>query len=156
MQLSIIAVGHRMPGWVDAAFDEYAARMPPDLRLVLKEVRPEARTDGRTVDAMMANEAERIRAALPRHGVCVALDERGDDLDSIALSKRLAAWRADGDDVAFLIGGADGLDARLRREAQMRMRLSSMTLPHALARVVLAEQLYRAWTILQNHPYHRA
>ncbi len=145
-----------MPAWVDAAFDDYASRMPPDLRIVLREVRPEARTTGRSVEAMMLGEAERLRQALPKRGPRVALDERGRDLPSTALSALLESWRADGDDVAFLIGGPDGLDPALKDESQLKIRLSSLTLPHGLARVVLAEQLYRAWTIANHHPYHRA
>ena len=156
MQLVIAAVGARMPAWVDAAFEDYAARMPADLRLALREIRPESRIEGKTTVSLMAAEADRMRAALPRHGPRVALDERGRDLTSMELAGMLEQWRADGDDVAFLIGGADGLDAGLKAEASMRLRLSSLTLPHALARVVLAEQLYRAWSITQKHPYHRA
>lgn len=156
MLLVIVAVGSRMPPWVDLAFDDYAGRMPADLRIVLKEIRPEPRTAGKTVDAMMAAEGERLRLALPKHGLRIALDEHGRDLTSIELSKLIGSWRADGDDVSFLVGGPDGLDPSVKAEANMRMRLSSMTLPHGLARVLLAEQLYRAWSITQNHPYHRA
>lgn len=156
MQLVVAAVGSRMPGWVDAAFTDYAARMPPELRIDLREVRPEPRTAGKPVEAMMAAEAERLRQVLPKHGPLIALDEHGRDLTSTALATLIEAWRADGDDVAFLVGGPDGLDAGLKAEARMRVRLSSLTLPHGLARVVLAEQLYRAWSITQNHPYHRA
>ncbi len=156
MQLVIVAVGSRMPSWVDAAFDDYASRMPPDCRIVLREVRPESRTAGRTVDAMMAAEADRIRAALPKRGPRIALDERGRDLTSRALADALVGWREAGDDAAFVIGGPDGLAPALKAEATTSLRLSSLTLPHGLARVVLAEQLYRAWSIVQNHPYHRA
>ena len=156
MQIVIAAVGSRMPTWVDQAFDDYAGRMPTDLRLVLKEVRAEPRTAGRTVEAMMHAEAERLRAALPKHGLRIALDERGQGVTSRELATLLEQWRGDGDDVAFLIGGPDGLEAALKREAGLRMRLSTLTLPHGMVRVVLAEQLYRAWSITQNHPYHRA
>ncbi len=159
MQLIVAAVGSRMPTWVDQAFDDYAGRMPPELRVVLREVRPEPRTAGKTVEAMMTAEAERLRATMVRSGsrepTVVALDELGRDLSSLDLSKSLVQWRDAGDDVCFLIGGPDGLDAALKAEARMRLRLSSMTLPHGLARVLLAEQLYRAWTITQQHPYHR-
>lgn len=156
MQLVIAAVGARMPAWVDAAYQDYAARMPVDLKITLREIRPESRIAGKTAVALMAAEAERLRAALPRHGPRVALDERGRDLTSVELAGLIEQWRADGDDVAFLIGGADGLDAGLKAEANVRVRVSSLTLPHALVRVVLAEQLYRAWSITQKHPYHRA
>jgi 23S rRNA (pseudouridine1915-N3)-methyltransferase len=156
MQLIIVAVGSRMPGWVDTAFADYAGRMPSDLRIVLREVRPEPRTSGKSIDAMMHAEGERIRLALPKRGARVALDERGEDLSSTALAGWIAAWRADGDDVSFIIGGPDGLDPTIKAQSGTSMRLSSLTLPHGLARVLLAEQLYRAWSITQNHPYHRA
>ena len=156
MQLVIAAVGSRMPAWVDAAFEDYAARMPADLKIALREIRPESRISGKATAALMAAEAERLRAVLPKHGPRIVLDERGQELTSVGLAGLIEQWRADGDDVAFLIGGADGLDAGLKREADMRLRLSSLTLPHALVRVVLAEQIYRAWSITQNHPYHRA
>lgn len=156
MQFVIAAVGSKMPAWVDHAFDDYASRLPAEMRVTLREVRPDPRTTGRTVEAMMHSEAERLRQALPKRGPRVALDERGRDLTSTALSSLIEGWRADGDDVAFLIGGPDGLDATLKDEAQLRMRLSSLTLPHGLARVLLVEQLYRAWTIANHHPYHRA
>ena len=156
MQFVVVAVGVRMPPWVDQAFADYAGRMPPDLRTVLREVRPEARNAGRTVEAMMQAEAERIRASLPKRSTRVVLDERGRDLASTDLAALVEQWRHDGDDVAFVIGGPDGLDATLKDDAQMRLRLSSLTLPHGMARVLLAEQLYRAWSITQNHPYHRA
>ncbi len=156
MQLVIVAVGSRMPAWVDAAFGDYASRMPPECRIVLREVRPESRTAGKTVDAMMAAEAERIRAALPKRGPRIVLDERGRDATSQAFADALAGWRDSGDDAAFVIGGPDGLARELKDEATSSLRLSSLTLPHGLARVVLAEQLYRAWSIARNHPYHRA
>lgn len=159
MQLIVVAVGSRMPTWVDQAFDDYAGRMPPELRVILREVRPEPRTAGKTVDAMMLAEGERLRTTLTRSGsrgpTVVALDEQGRDLSSLDLSRLLLQWRNDGDDVCFLIGGPDGLDDGIKGEARMRLRLSSMTLPHGLARVLLAEQLYRAWSITQQHPYHR-
>ena len=156
MQLIVVAVGSRMPAWVDIAFDDYAQRMPADCRIVLREVRPDPRTAGRTVEAMMAAEGERIRAALPKRGPRIVLDERGRDLASTELASQLTRWRSDGDDVSFIIGGPDGLDPVFKSDAHARIRLSSLTLPHALARVVLAEQLYRSWSIVQNHPYHRA
>jgi 23S rRNA (pseudouridine1915-N3)-methyltransferase len=156
LELVIVAVGTRMPAWVDAAFDDYAARMPAELRMVLREVRPEPRTSGKPVDAMRVSEGERIRSVAARRGPLVALDETGRDLTSAALAAWIDRWRADGDDVTFVIGGPDGLDPAIKAGAHATMRLSSMTLPHGLARVVLAEQLYRAWSITQNHPYHRA
>lgn len=155
MKLAVVAVGTRMPPWVDAGFAEYAKRMPRELPLELVEVKPEPRTSGKPVAVMMAAEAERLRAALPHRCRRVILDEHGRDLTTRALCERLTAWTAEGDDVAFVIGGPDGLDARFKKEAAETMRLSSLTLPHGMARVMLAEALYRAVSLLKGHPYHR-
>lgn len=151
MKLLVAAVGHRMPAWIDEGFHEYARRMPRELRLELAAVKPAAGVQGQD----KAVEAARLRAALPPGARLVALDERGQALTTAALAKQLERWRGDGRDIVFAIGGADGLDAGLLKEADLVLSLSALTLPHALARVVLAEQLYRAWTILSNHPYHR-
>ena len=156
MELCIIAVGQRMPHWVDTAFDDYAKRMPAECRLLLKEIKAEPRTTGKTVSALMAAEAERIQQALPKQAFVIALDERGKDLATQQISQQLQHWQHDTPSVAFLIGGADGLAPELKARAQAQWRLSSLTLPHALVRVMLAEQLYRAWSLLQGHPYHRA
>lgn len=155
MKLVVVAVGHRMPAWVNAGFDEYARRMPRELPLQLVEVKAEARSSGKTVAAMQAAEAQRIEAALPARCRRVILDERGADLDSAALARRLQAWQADGRDLALIVGGPDGLLPALKAGADERLRLSSLTLPHALVRPLLAEALYRAWTIVCKHPYHR-
>jgi 23S rRNA (pseudouridine1915-N3)-methyltransferase len=144
-----------MPAWVDTAFAEYAKRMPRRARLELVAVKPEPRTTGRSPQQMMAAEAGRIRAALPEGCTLVALDERGRDLTTRELAAQVEKWLAGGADVAFLVGGPDGLDAGLKEAAAARLRLSSLTLPHAMVRVLLAEQLYRAFSILDNHPYHR-
>lgn len=155
MKLLIVAVGTRMPGWVDEGFAEYAKRMPREMPLTLLEVKPEARTSGKPVAALMAAEAERLRAALPARCRRVILDERGTDMTTRVLAERLPRWAADGEDVAFLIGGPDGLDPAIKQEADETMRLSSLTLPHGLARVILAEALYRATSLTKGHPYHR-
>ena len=155
MQVIIAAVGHKMPAWITAGFDEYAKRMPADCRLQLKEIKPVDRSGSKTAATAMAIERERIEAALPKGARIIALDERGRDLSSVQLSQQLTHWQQDGRDVALVIGGADGLDAGFKAQADMLLRLSSLTLPHGMVRVVLAEQLYRAWTITQNHPYHR-
>jgi len=156
MQLLIVAVGQRMPGWVDDAFGEYAKRMPPEMRIVLREVKPEPRSSSKTAATVMAIERERIEAVLPKGALLIALDERGRDLSTVALSEQLDVWRHAGRDVALVIGGADGLDAGLKSRAEGLIRLSSLTLPHGMVRVLLAEALYRAWTVLAGHPYHRA
>jgi len=155
MKLILVAVGTRMPNWVDTAFDDFAKRMPRELPLQLVEIKAEPRTTGKTVEAMMALEAARIEAALPPRCRRVILDERGEDLTTKALAKRLERWQDGGDDIAIVVGGPDGLDPALKASAHETMRLSSLTLPHALVRVMLAEALYRAWSLSKNHPYHR-
>ncbi len=155
MKLMIVAVGTRMPTWVEAGFDEFARRMPRELPLHLVEVKAEPRTTGKTVEAMMSAEATRIEAALPPRCRRVILDERGADITTKALAQRLEAWQGEGEDVALIVGGPDGLAPTLKASADERIRLSSLTLPHALVRPLLAEALYRAWTVLKNHPYHR-
>lgn len=156
MKLIVATVGTRMPDWVLTAWDDYAKRLPADCALELREIKPEPRTSGKTPAQMMAAEARRIEAALPAGARRIALDERGRDLTTMALSQQLEKWRGDGRDVALLVGGPDGLDAGLKASCDGLIRLSSLTLPHPMVRVLLAEQLYRAWAILNNHPYHRA
>lgn len=155
MRLIVAAVAARAPDWVVAGWNEYAKRMPRELPLELVEIRPEPRGSGKSPQAMMALEAARIEARLPAGCRRVALDERGEALTTRELASRLERWMADGADVALLIGGPDGLDAGLREGAAERIRLSSLTLPHALVRVVLAEALYRAASVTKGHPYHR-
>ena len=138
MKLILVAVGTRMPSWVDSAFDDFAKRMPRELPLQLVEIKAEPRTTGKTVEAMMALEAARIEAALPPRCRRVILDERGEDLTTKALAKRLERWQDGGDDIAIVVGGPDGLDPALKASAHETMRLSSLTLPHALVRVMLA------------------
>jgi 23S rRNA (pseudouridine1915-N3)-methyltransferase len=155
MKLLVVAVGARMPGWIDEAFDEYAKRMPRGLKTELVEIRPEPRASGKSAERLMAAEAARLSRAVPRGAFVVALDERVREMTTSDLARWLDARRQDGRDVAFLIGGADGLADATKRGAEATLRLSAMTLPHGLARVLLAEQLYRAASILENHPYHR-
>jgi 23S rRNA (pseudouridine1915-N3)-methyltransferase len=156
MKLLVVAVGARMPRWIDEAFEEYAKRMPRGMKTELIEIRPEPRSGGKSTGQMTAAEAARLSRALPRGAFVVALDERGREMTTAELARWLDARRRDGRDLAFLIGGADGLAEEAKRAAQATLRLSAMTLPHGLARVLLAEQLYRAASILENHPYHRA
>lgn len=155
MRLLIVAVGTRMPDWVEAAFSDFAKRLPRECALELVEVKAEPRSSGKTPAQMMAAEAERIRAVLPPRARRVILDERGEDLSTRALAQRLARWQEGGEDVALIVGGPDGLDPALKQSAAEALRLSSLTLPHAMVRVLLAEALYRAWSVTQNHPYHR-
>lgn len=150
MKLRVVALGHRMPAWVDAGYAEYAKR----IALELVELRPEPRTQGKTVARILAAEAVRVRAACAGHRM-VVLDERGKPWTTRDLAARLAQWKDEAQDVAFVIGSADGLDATLKREAAAMIALSSFTLPHGLARVMIAEQLYRAASLNAGHPYHR-
>lgn len=156
MKLLVVAVGHRMPGWVEQAWTDYARRLPSDCALELREVKPEPRSGGKTPAQMMQAEARRIEAAVPSGALRIALDEHGRDLTTQKLSNELEQWRGQGRDVALVIGGPDGLDPELKKSCDSLLRLSSLTLPHPMVRVVLAEQLYRAWAIMVNHPYHRA
>lgn len=155
MQLVIAAVGHKMPAWIESGFSEYAKRMPPDCRILLKEIKPVERSGSKTAETAMALERTKIEAAVPKGARIIALDEHGKDLTSVQLSQLLKQWQQEGGDVTFVIGGADGLDADFKKNADMLIRISSLTLPHGMVRVMLAEQLYRAWSITQNHPYHR-
>ena len=154
MKLWLVAVGQRPPAWADAAYGDFAKRFPPELRLELKAVKAEPR-NSKTAEQLMAAEGQRIEAALPRGVRRVVLDEHGDRLTTLQLSERMTAWMRDGRDVALLVGGPDGLDATLKSSADETLRLSELTLPHAMVRVLLAEALYRAWTVMTNHPYHR-
>jgi 23S rRNA (pseudouridine1915-N3)-methyltransferase len=154
MRVSVLAIGQRLPTWAQTAVDDYAKRLPPEWRFELKALKAEPR-DGRAASALMAAEAERLEAALPKGTRRVVLDERGDRIDTAQLAVRLQAWQHDGRDVALLLGGADGLDAGLKAKADERLRLSDLTLPHAFARVLLVEALYRAWSLNAGHPYHR-
>jgi 23S rRNA (pseudouridine1915-N3)-methyltransferase len=155
LKLLILAVGSRMPSWVTEGYRDYAKRMPPGTSLELIEIKAEARTTGKTVAQMLAAEAARVRAALPKGARVIALDERGKELSTCGLAVQLEAWLQERGALAFLIGGADGLAAALKKSAAMQLRLSALTLPHGLARVLLAEQLYRALSIIGGHPYHR-
>jgi 23S rRNA (pseudouridine1915-N3)-methyltransferase len=154
MKLFIVAVGQRVPDWAQTAWDDYAKRFPAELKIELKAVKTEPR-GSKTLDTLLAAERERIEAAIPKNTRIVALDERGTSLTTKALAQRLQDWQLSGDDVALVIGGPDGLEPAFRQAAHERVRLSDLTLPHAMARVLLIEQLYRAWSVNAGHPYHR-
>ena len=155
MKLLVVAVGQRQPAWADDAWAEFAKRLPAEMRLELKVLKAEPRSSGKTAAQCMAAEATRFEAALPKGVRRVVLDEHGTRLTTAQLALRLDAWRGDGRDAALLIGGPDGLDSALKTSADETLRLSDLTLPHAFARVLLAEALYRAWSLLEGHPYHR-
>ena len=154
MRLVIVAVGQRMPDWAQTAYDDYAKRFPHELKVELKAVKTEPR-GSKTLETLYAAERERIEAAIPKGARTVCLDERGTSLTTLALAARLKGWQLEGDDVALIIGGLDGIEPAFRNAAHERIRLSDLTLPHAFARVLLIEQLYRAWSVNAGHPYHR-
>jgi len=154
MKFLVLAVGNRMPAWIEAGFQEYVKRMPRGARIELREIRPGNRAGGGTGRAL-ETERDHIRAALPGGCEAVALDERGKAMTTAQLAGQIEQWRAGGRDVAWIIGGPDGLHPEIKREARRMVSLSSMTLPHGLVRVLLAEQLYRAVSLLAGHPYHR-
>ena len=154
MKLLIVAVGQRVPDWAQTAYDDYAKRFPPELKVELKAVKTEARAS-KTLENLLAAERARIEAVIPKGMRVVALDERGTAVTTMALADKLLFWQREGGDVAIVIGGPDGLDPALKRDCVERLRLSSLTLPHPLARIVLAEQIYRAWSVISGHPYHR-
>ena len=154
MRLRIVALGQRMPAWVDAGFAEYAKRMPREYALELIEIKPEPRDRGKSIEQLLSAEAVRIRAACAGDRI-IALDERGKPWTTRDIAGKLPQWRAENASVAFVIGSADGLDDAFKRAAAERLAVSALTLPHGLVRIVLAEQLYRAASLVAGHPYHR-
>jgi 23S rRNA (pseudouridine1915-N3)-methyltransferase len=155
MRLLLAAVGQRPPAWADAAYEDFAKRFPPEMRLELKAIKAEPRSAAKTAAQMMAAEAVRLDAACPKGARRVVLDEHGARLTTAQLADRLRFWLGDGRDVVMLVGGPDGLDPALKASADETLRLSDLTLPHAFVRVLLAEALYRAWSVTAGHPYHR-
>lgn len=156
MKFLVCAVGHKMPDWVATGFQEYAKRMPHEAAIELLEIKAEKRGSGKKPEQMLAAEGVRIRAALPARCRIVAMDERGKQWTTVELADSIAGWMKHGGDTAFVIGGADGLDVSIKNSADEIMALSALTLPHGLARILLAEQLYRALSLIKGHPYHRA
>jgi len=154
MRLTIVAVGQKVPDWAQTAYDDYAKRFPPELKVELRAVKTEPR-GSKTLENLLVAERIRIDGVIARGCRIVALDERGTAVTTMALAENLKNWQLSGDDVAIVIGGPDGLDAGFKQSAHQRIRLSDLTLPHAMVRVLLIEQLYRAWSITINHPYHR-
>ncbi len=154
MKLLVVAVGQRMPDWAQTAWEDYAKRFPAELRVEIKADKTETR-GSKSLETLYAAERTRIEAAIPKGYRIVALDEQGTRLTTVALATRLVAWQLESQNVALVIGGPDGLDPAFKMAAHERIRLSDMTLPHAFERVLLVEQLYRAWSINANHPYHR-
>lgn len=158
MKLIVVAVGQRVPDWAQTAWDDYAKRFPPEIKLELKAIKTEPRTNNKNIAALMFAERERIESAIQKEAKStriVVLDERGKNTSTVQLAARLIEWQLGGSDVAIVIGGPDGLDPDFKKSAHETMRLSDLTLPHAMVRVLLVEQLYRAWSVNAGHPYHR-
>ena len=157
MRSLVLSLGHRPAAWIDEACKQYSSRLPKDWEIQWRELRAEPRSPSSPACQYMLREAQRIETSLQSGSfVMVALDERGSRLNSLQFAAQCGKWREQGEQPAFVIGGADGLHPRIRDQAKLNLQLSSFTLPHGLVRVVIAEQLFRAWSILQQHPYHRA
>jgi 23S rRNA (pseudouridine1915-N3)-methyltransferase len=156
MQLLVAAVGQRMPGWVNEAWTEYARRMPPSLSLSLREISLKKRGKNADTRRLTAVESRSLYDAMPTRARIIALDVKGQSWSTEKLAANLEGWMGEGRDVGFMIGGPEGIAVDIMQKADNRWSLGPLTLPHPLVRVVLAEQLYRAWTITRNHPYHRA
>lgn len=154
MKILILAVGDKLPAWADTAVADYVKRMPREARVEVLPIKPEKRA-GQSAERIKALEAARILEKLPAGCALVAMDEHGREPSTRELAQTLDGWLHGGRDVALVIGGADGLAPEILQRADTTLALSRLTLPHALARVLLAEQLYRAWSLLANHPYHR-
>lgn len=156
MNIHFICVGQRMPRWVQEGYGEYAKRMPAECSLRLIEIAPGRRGKGADIARALRDEGERMLAAIPKGCQVLALDVKGKSWDTEKLSGKMSEWMADGRDLALLVGGPEGLADSCLQRADGRWSLSALTMPHPLVRVVVAEQLYRAWSLLRNHPYHRA
>jgi 23S rRNA (pseudouridine1915-N3)-methyltransferase len=155
MRIHLIAVGERMPAWVSSGYEEYRKRLGAECAVLLHEISPEKRTGSQPVAKVLQKEAQRIRAAIPRQSHVVALERTGKSWSTLDLADRLRTWLQGGQDVALLIGGPEGLGTELLQQTHEQWSLSPLTFPHALVRVMVAEQLYRAYSILKNHPYHK-
>jgi 23S rRNA (pseudouridine1915-N3)-methyltransferase len=154
LKLRILSVGHKMPDWVETACSEYLKRMPREASIEIIEIKPDKRASGKNAEVVQEAEAKRILEAAGKDYL-IALDERGQEVTTVQLAARMETWLTSGRDISLVIGGADGLHASVKTRADWLWGLSKLTLPHGMVRVLLAEQLYRAWTVIQQHPYHR-
>ncbi|MCH9697953.1 MAG: 23S rRNA (pseudouridine(1915)-N(3))-methyltransferase RlmH [Gammaproteobacteria bacterium] len=155
MKIQLIAIGDKMPKWAKAGFEEYANRMPADMSLELKQIRAATRTKHQSTNTIIKQEEKRLQAAISASCHLIALDVNGSHWSTEQLAEQVRHWRELAQPIALIVGGADGLSEPLIRQSRQRWSLSSLTFPHYLVRVLIAEQLYRAWTILNHHPYHR-
>ena len=155
MKIHLIAIGQRMPNWVNDAFDDYAKRLPADYELILKALPAEKRSKTANTQNIMEKESEALLAACPSDSHCIALDRQGKSVDTQSLASALQAWHDESQNIALLIGGPEGISRRCLEQSNTIWSLSKLTLPHPLVRVLLAKQIYRAFSILSHHPYHR-
>lgn len=155
MKIYLIAVGKKMPDWINSGYAEFNKRMPPERQINLIEINQSVRNKTTPTEKNIKEEGERIQSAIPSNSRLIVLDEKGKNFSSVELSKKMESWLPMGQDISIVIGGADGIDPSIKQQADEKWSLSPFTLPHTLVRVVIAEQLYRAWSILQRHPYHR-
>ncbi len=155
MRINLLAVGQKMPAWVEQGYKEYAHRMPQEARLELKEIAPGKRGKNADINRIVQDEGQRIKAAIAKNNRIVVLDVKGKIWSTEQLADRLSDWMQSGQDISLLVGGPEGLSEECRSLADEKWSLSALTFPHPLVRVILAEQLYRAWSVLRNHPYHR-
>lgn len=156
MRILLLAVGQKMPAWIEQGYQEYAQRLPAEARLELKEIAPGKRGKNADIKRIVEDEGQRLIAAIPRSAHIVVLDVEGRGHSTEQLAQRMDEWMHSGQDICLLVGGPEGLSAECRALADEKWSLSPLTFPHPLVRVILAEQLYRAWSVLRNHPYHRA
>jgi 23S rRNA (pseudouridine1915-N3)-methyltransferase len=156
MRIKLIAVGTKMPAWVSAGYHEYQKRLPAEINLQLIEIAPGRRTKGADINRAIEKESRQMLAAVDKGDFVIALDGAGKSWDTPMLSRQLQNWQMLGTNICLLVGGPDGLSRECLQAAQQRWSLSALTYPHPLVRIILAEQIYRAWTLLNHHPYHRA
>lgn len=156
MRILLLAVGQKMPAWVEQGYREFAQRMPAEARLELKEIAPGKRGKNADIQRIVEDEGQRLMAAIPKSAHIVVLDVKGKSYSTEQLAERMNDWMHSGQDICLLVGGPEGLSEECRAMAHEKWSLSALTFPHPLVRVILAEQLYRAWSVLRNHPYHRA
>lgn len=155
MKITLIALSHKIEPWAQQAVEQFSKRFPPDWPFEIKELKPEDRSKGRPIDKVLQIEAEKLGKAVPKNARIIALDERGQALTSVKMAEQLSTWHNQGEHLCLVIGSADGLSESFKQQCNGMWRLSDLTLPHALARVVATEALYRAWSIIAGHPYHR-
>jgi 23S rRNA (pseudouridine1915-N3)-methyltransferase len=155
MQINLIAIGNRMPAWVNAGFVDYAARLPPEYRLKLIEIPAQKRLKNTNIPKILELEGEQLLAAVPKDDLIIALERTGKPIDTLKLAENLRKWNTEYHSISLLIGGPEGIAQRCLDKANEIWSLSKLTFPHSLVRVIVAEQIYRSWSILKNHPYHR-